>query len=129
MDTLDHIKAMAQDGNPEAQFKLGQHCDNGIGTPQDFDEAMRWYRAAAEQGVVEAHYNIGVLYDHGRGVEQDYPVAHMWFSISQQRCTPVENERAKKVKGSIEETMNPAELERARMLYRNWESNRDAPSN
>ena len=79
MDTLDHLKQMAEEGNAVAQFKLGQHYDNGIGIDQDFSEAMRWYRAAAAQGVVEAHYNIGVLYDQGRGVDQDFSEAMRWY--------------------------------------------------
>jgi hypothetical protein len=41
----------------------------------------------------------------------------------------VENERAKKVKETLEGTMSPAELERARQLFQHWESSRDTPSN
>ena len=108
---------------------IGFMYSQGHGVEQNDELSLDWYRKAAEGGHFGARFNLGVRYVYGRGVEQDYPVAHMWFSIAQQNCTPVENERAKKVKESLEGTMSPAELERARQLYQSWENNRDAPAN
>jgi len=31
--------------------------DKGQGVPQDYAEALKWYRKAAEQGFAEAQYN------------------------------------------------------------------------
>ena len=45
---------------------------NGQGVPQDYEEAIKWYRLAAEQGYASAQYNLGVMYDNGDGVPQDY---------------------------------------------------------
>ena len=44
------------------------HVRNGYGVPQDYAEAVKWYRLAAEQGYARAQYNLGVMYDNGRGV-------------------------------------------------------------
>ena len=34
----------------------------GQGVPQDYAEAVKWYRKAAEQGDVNAQHNIGLMY-------------------------------------------------------------------
>jgi TPR repeat protein len=31
---------------------------NGQGVPQDYGEAIRWYRKAAEQGFADAQFNL-----------------------------------------------------------------------
>ena len=40
----------------------------GQGVPQDYAEAVSWYRLAAEQGNATAQSNLGAMYDNGRGV-------------------------------------------------------------
>ena len=37
----------AQQGDSDAQFKLGLMHDSGTSVPRDFNEAMTWYRRAA----------------------------------------------------------------------------------
>ena len=39
----------------------------GQGVPQDYAEAVKWYRLAADQGMGEAQYNLGVMYKNGLG--------------------------------------------------------------
>jgi hypothetical protein len=56
--------------------------ESGQGVPQDYAEAVRWYRLAAEQGHARAQGNLGVMYDNGQGVPQDIVLAHMWFNIA-----------------------------------------------
>ena len=51
-------------------------------SPQDYKEAVKWYRLAAEQGHAEAQINLGVMYETGRGVLQDNTMAHMWYNIA-----------------------------------------------
>ena len=66
-------------GNLEAHFNLGFMYANGQGVPQDYAEAVKWYRKAAEQGLASAQYNLGVVYNNGQGVPQDYAEAVKWF--------------------------------------------------
>jgi TPR repeat protein len=54
------------------------YTDN-VGVPQDYAEAMKWYREAAEQGLAQAQHNLGVMYDQGQGVPQDYAEAMKWY--------------------------------------------------
>jgi TPR repeat protein len=49
------------------------------GGPQDYAEAMRWFRQAADAGNSWAMNNIGDLYHYGRGVPQDYAEAMRWY--------------------------------------------------
>jgi TPR repeat protein len=63
------------EGWVDAQFYMGLMYDLGQGVPQDYTEAMKWYRKAADQGYATAQHNLGILYDFGRGVRQDYAEA------------------------------------------------------
>ena len=54
----------------------------GQGIPQDYAEALKWYRLAAEQGEALAQFNLGIMYNNGEGVLQDNVMAHMWYNIA-----------------------------------------------
>lgn len=55
---------------------------NGQGVPQDYTEAVKWFRLAAEQGDTFAQFILGLMYEQGKGVPQDYVLAHMWTNIA-----------------------------------------------
>ena len=57
----------------------------GQGVPQDYAEAVRWYRKSAEQGDVKGQSALGLMYERGQGVAQDYVRAYM-CSTSLLRC-------------------------------------------
>ena len=40
----------------------------GQGTPQNYAEALKWFRLAANQGDADAQYNLGLVYAGSRGV-------------------------------------------------------------
>jgi TPR repeat protein len=50
----------------------------GKGEPQDYTEAVRWYRKAADQGYAKAQFNLSDMYRDGKGVPQDYAEAVRW---------------------------------------------------
>lgn len=41
---------LAERGSAEAQFLMGLMYANGDGVPQNFEEALHWYRLSADQG-------------------------------------------------------------------------------
>lgn len=41
------FKALAEQGDPEAQFSLGVMHHSGEGVPQDYAQAMKWRRLVA----------------------------------------------------------------------------------
>jgi len=107
---------LANQGNVEAQYDLGVRYANGEGVPQDYAQAVKWYRLAADQGLVEAQFNLGLKYDNGQGVPQDDVQAHMWFNLAAAQG----NENGKKGRDLVAGKMSPQQIERAQELARNW---------
>jgi TPR repeat protein len=56
--------------------------NNGYGIPQNYAEAMKWYRLSAGQGYAKAQYNLGVMYSEGYGVPQDNKEAFKWYRLA-----------------------------------------------
>ena len=80
--TLQEWTPLAEAGDEAAQYNLGIMNFNGQGVPQDYKEAVKWYRLAAEQGDADAQYNLGVMLKDGRGVPQDYKEAVKWYRLA-----------------------------------------------
>jgi uncharacterized protein len=70
---------LAQRGDVRAQGALGGLYADGRGVPQDYGEAVKWFRRAAAQGLAAAQYALGLLYRNGQGVPQDAGEAVQWF--------------------------------------------------
>ena len=49
-EQITEWRKYAAQGNASAQFNLGVIYDQGRGVPQDYAEAIKWYRLAAAQG-------------------------------------------------------------------------------
>lgn len=76
------FKALAEQGNADAQFNLAQMYRKGLGVRRDNGKAVEWFRKAAEQGFVKAEYNLGAMYDMGEGVPRDNVEALKWFRMA-----------------------------------------------
>ena len=72
----------AYDGNPEAQYRLGEMFADGTGTVVDQSEAVYWYSRATEQGHAAAQYKLGNAYFHGVGTKPDKAKALEWWHIA-----------------------------------------------
>jgi len=59
--------------------RIGFLYANGQGVPQDYAEAMRWYKKAADLGHTPAIFMIGVFYQFGKGVPKDEAQARVWM--------------------------------------------------
>jgi TPR repeat protein len=73
------IRALAEQGNAEAEYKLGRMYAKGEGVPQDYVQAVAWFRKAAEQGNAKGQNAMGAMYGSGQGVPQDYVQAIVWL--------------------------------------------------
>ena len=69
---------LAEQGNAGAQTTLGELYLNGEAVPQNYAEALKWFRKAADQGDAQGQYDLGYSYDSGKGVPQDYAEAAKW---------------------------------------------------
>lgn len=76
------LKAQAGAGNLAAMVKLGQAHAEGAGVPQNYADAMRWFRAAADKGSSAGMVRLGQLYFDGKGVTKDYAEALKWHRAS-----------------------------------------------
>ena len=68
---LKTIKKAAEQGDVEAQLKLGTMYVQGEGVPEDDTKAVYWFHQAAEQGQAEAQSKLGFMYAQGEGVPED----------------------------------------------------------
>lgn len=66
-----------QESDAESQYLLGWWYYVGkivgrLNYPQDYSEALKWFRKAAEQNHAESQNYIGDIYAMGQGVAEDY---------------------------------------------------------
>ena len=69
----------ADNGNVDAQYRLGLAYDTGQGVSKDYAAAVNWLIKAAEKGNADAQYRVGLRYANGEGVKQDYHEAVSWL--------------------------------------------------
>ena len=79
---IDRQIRSAEQGDIQAQLKLGQMFYEGKGVQPDYGQAMHWFRLAAAQGSAEAQNSVGTLYDNGKGVPRDFREAAQWFRLA-----------------------------------------------
>lgn len=73
------FRAAAEQGDPQAQFQLGQCYEKGLGTEVDSAQAVLWYTKAADQGNADALYSLGLCYYYAIGVPEDLNKARALF--------------------------------------------------
>jgi clan AA aspartic protease (TIGR02281 family) len=93
-------RRMADQGNAEAQYKLGTLYLDGLFEPftgelvhQNCTEALRLIGIAAKQGLVAAQYDLADLYTRGYCVSSDADKAREWRRKADSHGPAVPNER------------------------------------
>jgi uncharacterized protein len=72
----------AEKGDSEAQLSVGMMYSFGEGVPQNFEEALKWYRRAAVAGNPIAQNNLGTMYLSGRGVPKNAAEGSRWLRLA-----------------------------------------------
>ncbi len=54
LTAMKELEPLAQQGNAEAEFRVGRMFEEGSGTAKDNKQAMAWYLKAARQGHAAA---------------------------------------------------------------------------
>ena len=76
---LEKLLYQAAQGDPEAQFRLGQLTGDRSLRPN----AWKWMCLAANQGHAKAQHELGIVYWRGvEPFEQDTVRAYMWYSLA-----------------------------------------------
>ncbi|MCQ2070019.1 MAG: sel1 repeat family protein [archaeon] len=82
---IDRLKELADAGDCESQFRLGELYQLGKGTEMSFEKAVHYYRLASDQDHGEAMYRLGSMYEYGLGVEKSKEKAYAMYKLSVSR--------------------------------------------
>ena len=55
---------------------------NGDGVPENYAEAVKWFRIAVAQGYAGAQYNLGLMYHHRLGVLENHAEAIKFYWLA-----------------------------------------------
>jgi len=89
--------------------------------PQDFVEAVRWYRKAPEQGDASAQSNLGLMYSVGQGVPQDDIEGMKWYILAAMSSSPgADRDLATKSHDNFAKNLKPDQIAKAQRLAREW---------
>ena len=116
----DSLRLRAEQGDPIAQFEIGELYDTGEGVSRSLATAAEWYRLAAEQEHVRAQINLGRMYDTGEGVPQNYVLAHMWLNLAASRGVGDVGRNAVRLRTIITTRMTSEQIGEAQRLAREW---------
>ena len=77
-----YARAAAQRSSsaPDAAYRLGYLCENGLGSKKDVQTACRLYRCAAKNGHADAQRALGYLYEKGLGLPENHAKARKWYA-------------------------------------------------
>lgn len=86
---LDDIMRRAEQGDPEAQYRLGILYGRGEGVEVDVAKSVAWRLKAAEKGHYRAQCSMAGLYEGGELVPRNMAEAKRWAAIADetlQKC-------------------------------------------
>lgn len=87
-ENIEILLSLAEEGNADAQYKLGGRYLFGSGLAQDYVKAREWLEKSAAQNNSDAQWLLGGIYYDPIGVEQDYVKAREWFEKSAAQNNP-----------------------------------------
>ena len=69
--TMEANQDLADQGDANAQYNLGNSYHDGEGVKKNLKEAVRLWRLAADQGHADAQFALGNFFNSGTGVEKN----------------------------------------------------------
>ena len=78
-ELVKELTGKAEEGDAEAEYRLGDCYLRGVGVIQNLTQALRWWRKAAEQDYAQAQFMLGSCYRFGHGVAEDDFEAVKWL--------------------------------------------------
>lgn len=83
---LKHFTNAAEQGNSDAQYKLGLLYFCGEGVPKDFVEAKKWFEKAYMNDNAAATYFLSCMYYNGDGTDVDKNKSRWLFDKASEKC-------------------------------------------
>lgn len=110
----------AENGDSDAQYKLGLLYLTGNGALQDFAEAAKWLKLAAEQGYGLAQYELGLIYRSGYGLAIDQVQSYVWLNLAAAAGV----QQAVGARDDVMRSLNTRQLAQAQKISRDWLASR-----
>ena len=104
--SADHLKRMAQKGDPRAQYELSRRCTE----QRNYRCALVWLRKSAAQGHPGAQNRLGVMYERGEGVRIDEVEALKCYTLAES----AQNAYARANRMSLERRLTADQIAAAR---------------
>jgi hypothetical protein len=118
---LPWLRAAAERGKVAAQNNLAQLLLRP-GPHFDEAEALHWFLRAADNGHIEAQYNSCHMYSAGDGIARSEIDAYKWCDIA----AAAGHQKARDNRDFIAQRMGAQEVERAKLLSRQWQASHPA---
>lgn len=118
--TVQLYQESAENGEADAQYKLGLLYLTGNGALQDFAEAAKWLRRAAEQGYALAQYELGLIYRTGYGLAIDHVQSYVWLNLAAAAGIP----EAVSARDEVMRSLSNKQLAQAQKMAREWLASR-----
>jgi hypothetical protein len=80
---VQELRLAAEQGDAEAQFKLGDALEYGKGIYKDTEEAIHWFRQAAEQGHIQSKYYLYLYLNNDEGIYWLHQLAKQGYAEAQ----------------------------------------------
>lgn len=80
--TMDGLRARAEDGDADTQYKLAFiYATGNDDIPRSPERALYWLERSAKQGYLAAQYNLGIFYTTGQyGTRTDPQKGYFWLT-------------------------------------------------
>lgn len=75
---------------PDTDLERGHRYYLGLGVPQDYVEAAKWYYRAAKKGVGAAQGYLGIMTAWGHGVPDDGIESYKWLDLGAKNAKDAE---------------------------------------
>jgi TonB family protein len=116
----------AEQGDVNAQIKLGDAYVSGANVAKDYEEAVKWFSKAAEQGNIFAQIQLTSICSV---FQKDYVKAYMWIEVATDSISHAkqagQNYPISIVEGTrqrISPKMTPTQIAEARRWAGEWKS-------
>jgi TPR repeat protein len=115
-DALSRYGDAAEQGDAQAQYKLGDLYESGYGVPKNLAAALEWYTKAANHGNSLAQDRLGHIYDEGIGVPRNSTAAIEWYKKAAEQGEDLDQYKLGQIYSDGREV--PKDIAEAIMWYR-----------
>jgi TPR repeat protein len=90
--------------------------------PQNYAEALKWFREAADHGDHRVQRILGGMYESGEGVLENYVQAHMWYNLAAANPAWKKEDRDELIRSRdrVARKMTLAQIAEAQKLASEW---------